>query len=85
MRQISFKRHRFPPDVIRYAVWLYYRFTMSLRDVEDLLAERGIETLDDLADLAVDDLMEIEGMDEERAARLIMQAREPMFANAPEE
>jgi transcription termination/antitermination protein NusA len=49
------------------------------------LAERGIETLDDLADLAVDDLMEIEGMDEERAARLIMQAREPMFANAPEE
>ncbi|BCU06581.1 transcription termination factor NusA [Allochromatium tepidum] len=50
-----------------------------------VLAERGIETLDDLADLAVDDLMEIEGMDEERAARLIMQAREPMFANAPEE
>ncbi|MCK7576193.1 MAG: transcription termination factor NusA [Chromatiales bacterium] len=51
----------------------------------EVLAERGIETLDDLADLAVDDLMEIEGMDEERAARLIMQAREPMFANAPEE
>ena len=43
MRQISFKRHRFPPDVIRYAVWLYFRFTMSLRDVEDLLAERGID------------------------------------------
>ena len=43
MREISFKRHRFPPDVIRYAVWLYYRFTMSLRDVEDLLAERGID------------------------------------------
>ncbi len=43
MRQISFKRHRFPPDVIRYAVWLYYRFTMSLRDVEVLLAERGID------------------------------------------
>ncbi len=31
MQQISFKRHRFPPDVIRYVVWLYYRFTMSLR------------------------------------------------------
>ena len=31
MRQISFKRHRFPPDVIRYAVWLYYRFTMRTR------------------------------------------------------
>jgi len=51
----------------------------------EVLAERGIATLDDLADLAVDDLMEIEGMDEERAARLIMKAREPMFANAPEE
>jgi len=43
MKPISFKRHRFPPDVIRYAVWLYYRFTLSLRDVEDLLAERGID------------------------------------------
>lgn len=43
MKPISFKRHRFPPDVIRLAVWLYYRFTMSLRDVEDLLAERGID------------------------------------------
>lgn len=40
---ISFKRHRFPPEVIRYAVWVYFRFTMSLRDVEELLAERGIE------------------------------------------
>jgi len=43
MRQISFKRHRFPADVIRYAVWLYFRFTLSFRDVEDLLAQRGIE------------------------------------------
>jgi transposase-like protein len=43
MRPISFKRHRFPPDVIRYAVWLYFRFTMSFRDVEELLAQRGIE------------------------------------------
>ncbi len=39
---ISFKRHRFPPEVIRYAVWQYYCFTLSLRDVEELLAERGI-------------------------------------------
>ena len=38
----SYKRHRFPPDVIRYAVWVYYRFNLSHRDVEDLLAERGI-------------------------------------------
>jgi putative transposase len=40
---ISFKRHRFPPNVIRHAVWLYFRFTLSFRDVEDLLAERGID------------------------------------------
>ena len=43
MRPISFKRHRFPPDVIRYAVWLYFGFTLSVRDVEELLAQRGIE------------------------------------------
>src|SRR5579859_4667550 len=43
MKPISYKRHRFPPDVIRHAVWLYFRFTLSLRDVEALLAERGIE------------------------------------------
>jgi len=36
------KRHRFPPDIISYAVWLYHRFNLSCRDVEDLLAERGI-------------------------------------------
>ena len=38
----TYKRHRFPPDVISYAVWLYHRFNLSNRDVEDLLAERGI-------------------------------------------
>ncbi len=43
MRTISYKRHRFPPDVIRHAVWLYFRFTLSFRDVEELLAQRGIE------------------------------------------
>jgi len=43
VKPISFKRHRFPADVIRYAVWLYYRFTLSYRDVEELLAQRGIE------------------------------------------
>lgn len=42
-RPISFKRHRFPADVIRHAVWLYFRFTLSLRDVEEMLAQRGIE------------------------------------------
>ena len=35
-------RHRFPPDIISYAVWVYYRFNLSYRDVEDLLAERGV-------------------------------------------
>jgi putative transposase len=43
MTSISFKRHRFPPEIIQHAVWLYARFTLSFRDVEDLLAERGIE------------------------------------------
>ena len=37
-----YKRHRFPPEIIQYAVWLYYRFNLSCRDIEDLLAERGI-------------------------------------------
>jgi putative transposase len=38
----TYKRHRFPPDIISCAVWLYYRFNLSHRDIEDLLAERGI-------------------------------------------
>ena len=37
-----YKRHRFPSDIISYAVWLYYKFNLSHRDIEDLLAERGI-------------------------------------------
>jgi putative transposase len=40
---ISFARHQFPPAIIRHAVWLYLRFTLSYRDVEDLLAERGLD------------------------------------------
>ena len=43
MRQLSFKRHRFAPDIIRHAIWLYARFTLSLRDVEEMLAERGLD------------------------------------------
>ncbi|MBN9478611.1 MAG: IS6 family transposase [Bordetella sp.] len=42
MKPLSFKRHRFPADVIRHAVWLYFRFSLSLRDVEEMLAARGI-------------------------------------------
>jgi transposase-like protein len=37
-----YQRHRFPPEIISHAVWLYHRFTFSFRDVEDLLAERGV-------------------------------------------
>ena len=43
MRPLSFKRHRFPADVIRQAVWLCFRFTLSFRDVEEMLAQRGID------------------------------------------
>ena len=40
---ISFARHHFLPTIIRHAIWLYVRFTLSYRDVEDLLAERGLD------------------------------------------
>jgi transposase-like protein len=42
MARPSFKRHRFPPEIIQHAAWLYFRFTLSFRDVEELLAQRGI-------------------------------------------
>jgi putative transposase len=42
MRKISYAGYRFAPEVIHQAIWLYLRFTLSFRDVEDLLAERGI-------------------------------------------
>jgi Alcohol dehydrogenase GroES-like domain/DDE domain len=42
MTKISYKWYRFPPEIIQQAIWLYLRFTLSFRDVEDLLAERGI-------------------------------------------
>ena len=45
--EISFARHQFPPDIIRHAVWLYLRFTLSFRDGEDLLAERGLDVSDE--------------------------------------
>src|SRR6266852_3421292 len=43
MNKIICRGYRFPPEIIQRAIWLYYRFTLSLRDVEELLAERGIE------------------------------------------
>ena len=41
-RPVSYKRHRFPPEIIAHAVWLYFRFPLSLRLVEEMLLERGI-------------------------------------------
>src|SRR6516165_9567885 len=43
MAEISYRRHRFPPVIIQHAVWLYLRFTLSYRDVEELLTERGLD------------------------------------------
>jgi transposase-like protein len=43
MQAISYARHHFPPEIIRHATWLYLRFTLSYRDVEELVAERGIQ------------------------------------------
>ena len=42
MTKISYSGYRFPSEIIQQAIWLYVRFTLSFRDVEDLLAERGI-------------------------------------------
>ncbi|TBB57984.1 IS6 family transposase, partial [Rhizobium ruizarguesonis] len=42
-RDISFKRHRFPPRIVSHAVWLCLRFNLSLREVEEMLLERGID------------------------------------------
>jgi len=43
MALLSYRRHRFPPPIIQHAIWLYPRFTLSYRDVEYLLAERGLD------------------------------------------
>jgi transposase-like protein len=43
MAPLSYRRHRFAPPIIQHAIWLYLRFTLSYRDVEDLLAERGLD------------------------------------------
>ena len=40
---ISYKRHRFPPEIIAHAVWLYCRFNLSFREVEEMLLERGVD------------------------------------------
>ncbi len=43
MHNLCYRRYRFPVEIIQHAVWLYFRFPLSFRDVEDLLAERGID------------------------------------------
>ena len=43
MSKVSYVRHRFPPSIIQRAVWLYFRFPLGFRDVEEMLAERGID------------------------------------------
>jgi transposase-like protein len=45
MAPLSYRRHRFPPEIIQHAIWLYLRFTLSYRDVEELPAERGLDEL----------------------------------------
>src|SRR5919204_6705501 len=43
MAPLCYRRHRFPPEIIQHAIWLYLRFTLSYRNVEELLAERGLD------------------------------------------
>ena len=45
MSLLWYRRHRFPTEIIQHAIWLYLRFTLSYRDVEELLAERGLGIL----------------------------------------
>lgn len=42
-QKISYKRHRFPPQIIAHVVWLYVRFNLSLREVEELMLEHGVD------------------------------------------
>src|SRR5258707_6918381 len=55
MNKIICRGYRFPPETIQRAIWLYYRFTLSLRDVEELLAERGIASGSDRQSLGICD------------------------------
>ena len=43
MAPLCYRHHRFPPEIIQHAIWLYLRFTLSYRDDEELLAERGLD------------------------------------------
>src|SRR6516225_1221700 len=52
MAQLSYRRHRFPAEIIQHAIWLYLRFTLSYRDVEELLAECGLDVFEQFAGCA---------------------------------
>ena len=43
MAPLCYRRHRFPPEIIQHGIWLYLRFSLSYRDVEELLAQRGLD------------------------------------------
>ena len=47
MTTISYSGYRFPAEIIQHAVWIYLQFTLSYRDVEELLAERGMNVSDE--------------------------------------
>ena len=49
MQRVSFKRYGFPPDVIGQPVWLYFGFTLSFWDVEEMLAQRGVDVNNETA------------------------------------
>ena len=82
----SYRRHRFPPEIISHAVWLYHRFCLSFRDVEDLLAQQAIATIADEATGAARDIFGIVGRDRQRVldakSSTVMAAR--LFEMLPE-
>jgi len=45
-----YKRHRFPPEIIQYVVWLYHRFNLSSRDIEDFMAGRSVTAIRFISD-----------------------------------
>jgi hypothetical protein len=61
MSRSSYRRHRFPAAVIRQAVWLYFRFPLSLRDIKDMLSQRGIRLGLDLGQLPFSRALQVLG------------------------
>ena len=53
MQLLSYRRLHFPPLLLQHATWLYLRFTLSYRDVEELLAERGIDVSNEMIRLYI--------------------------------